>query len=398
MRATAGTASLTQGALARPGERRAQIATILAVAGLLAVHTALAENSLVRENPTVDEVVHLPAGITYWQKRTFKLYHHSPPLLRMVAALPVLWWADPVTEPVYQQKSWNAADPSPSTFSQTFAFVNQEHYFDIFRLARSVMPLFSIVGGLVVFTWSSRLYGSLGGLLSLALWVFCPNVLAHCRLVTTDVGSTALGAAATFVFWLYLQRPSWLRAVAAGALLGLAQLTKFSMLLLYAVWPLLWVVRLLLAVPRAERWRRALAGACQGVLMVTLSILTIDAGYGFEGVGRPLGSFEFASLTLTRPVTVGVRKPPASRNELFAMLWPFRENRFRGTLLERLPAPLPEHYLLGFDEQKVEADGMPERYIRAFQALGEGDVARRAGRPLPRTPACAATRCTSTAS
>lgn len=131
------------------------------------MHTALAENSLVRENPTVDEVVHLPAGITYWQKRTFKLYHHSPPLLRMVAALPVLWWADPVTEPVYQQKSWNAADPSPSTFSQTFAFVNQEHYFDIFRLARSVMPLFSIVGGLVVFTWSSRLYGSLGGLLSL---------------------------------------------------------------------------------------------------------------------------------------------------------------------------------------------------------------------------------------
>ena len=61
-----------------------------------------------------------------------------------------------------------------------------------------VMPLFSVLGGLVVFAWSRRLYGTGGGLLSLCLWVFCPNVLAHCRLITTDLGSTALGVAATY--------------------------------------------------------------------------------------------------------------------------------------------------------------------------------------------------------
>ena len=55
-----------------------------AVIVLLAVHLALAEQSLVLENPTVDEVVHLPAGVTYWQKGTFRLYHHNPPLVRMV--------------------------------------------------------------------------------------------------------------------------------------------------------------------------------------------------------------------------------------------------------------------------------------------------------------------------
>ena len=108
------------------------------------------------------------------------------------------------------------------------------------------------MGGLAVFAWSRRLYGSLGGLLSLCLWVFCPNILAHCRLITTDVGSTAVGVAATFVFWLYLRKPSWRWAVAAGVLLGLAQLTKFSMLLLYAVWPFLWLVRLILVTPRQE--------------------------------------------------------------------------------------------------------------------------------------------------
>ena len=57
--------------------------------GLLALHYGLAASSLLRENPTVDEVVHMPAGITYWQKKTFRLYHHNPPLVKLVAALPV---------------------------------------------------------------------------------------------------------------------------------------------------------------------------------------------------------------------------------------------------------------------------------------------------------------------
>ena len=56
------------------------------------------------------------------------------------------------------------------------------------------------------------------------------------------------------------------------------------------------------------------------------------------------------------------------------MMWPFRENRFRGVVLAKLPTPLPEHYLLGFDEQKVEADGIPNRLRRAHKALQEGDV------------------------
>jgi len=347
--------------------------TALAIAGLLAIHLALAESSLVQESPTVDEVVHLPAGVTYWQKGTFRLYHHNPPLIKLVAALPVVC-AGPETALAYEQESWKAADPSPPTFSQTFAFLNLSRYFELFQLARMVMPLFSIVGGLTVFAWSRRLYGTGGGLLSLCLWVFCPNILAHCRLITTDVGSTALGVAATFVFWLYLRSPSWLRAIAAGGMLGLAQLTKFSMLLLYAVWPFLWLVRLFLTTSRTELLRRVSRGFAHGLSIVALSIAVIDTCYLFEGVGIPLERFEFASGILTRPVAGGIRTPPDTRNPLYATVWPFRENRFRGTVLARLPVPLPEHYLLGFDEQKVEADGILNRIVRASLALQKGDL------------------------
>ena len=85
--------------------------TVLAVVLLTAVHLTLAIRSLLRENPTVDEVVHLPAGITYWQKGTFRLYHHNPPLVKLVAALPVVL-SDPVMTPLYEAPSWTTEPPS----------------------------------------------------------------------------------------------------------------------------------------------------------------------------------------------------------------------------------------------------------------------------------------------
>ena len=276
--------------------------TILAVVGLLVLHYVLAARSLLQENPTVDEVAHLPAGVTYWQKGTFRLYPHNPPLFKLVAALPVVM-ARPVTEPLFPYKSWTSKSPSPATFSQYFAYFNADRYFELFQLARLMMPLFTVVGGLVVFAWSARLYGRLAGLLSLALWVFCPNILAHARLITSDASSTAMGVAATYVFWRYLSRPTWRWAVVAGVLLGIAQLSKFSMLLLYAVWPFLWLARLMIVGPRSRETgsapestlRHVARGFLHGIAIVALSILMIDAGYFFEGVGIPLGKFEFGS-------------------------------------------------------------------------------------------------------
>ena len=133
------------------------------------------------------------------------------------------------------------------------------------------------------------------------------------------MGATALGVAATYVFWRYLQNPTWRWAAAAGVMLGLAQLTKFSMLLLYAVWPFLWLVRLSLSVAEsgwARRLRRRASPTAS--LIVALSVLMIDAGYLFEGVGIPLGQFEFGSRTLTRPVRPGsdaaAQPEPAARD------------------------------------------------------------------------------------
>jgi len=331
----------------------------LAVVLLLATHAGLAVDSLLRENATVDEIAHLPAGVTYWQKGTFKLYHHNPPLVKLIAALPVVL-SGPVTAPIYEMNSW--LRESHSTFGETFAYYNIANYLEFFDRARLLMPLFTVVGGLVVFAWSSRLYGPGGGLVSLTLWTLCPNVLAHGRLVTGDAAATSIGVGATYLFWRFQRRPTWNRAALAGLALGLAQLTKFSMILLYGLWPALALARLVLERGRGGRGRGAARAVGQWVLIGVLGVVVIDLGYGFEGVGRPLGSFEFASRSLTRPVPPGMIRP-TSENRLLESAWRFRVNRFRGTALASLPVPLPRHYLLGFDEQKIETEGMPAYFF-----------------------------------
>jgi hypothetical protein len=339
---------------------------------LLLAHAALAVQSLVKENPTIDEVAHLPAGVTYWQKGTFKLYALNPPLVKLVAALPVVL-SRPEMDPLYLRASWTAPAPAHPSFSQDFAFVNLDRYFELFTRARLMMPLFSVVGGLVVFAWSARLYGAWGGLLSLSLWAFCPNILAHGRLVTTDIGASAIGAGATYLFWRYLQKPAWHAAAWAGLALGLAQLTKFSMLLLFGLWPALWLVRVVLTVERTAWPRHLIRALGHALVVVFVAMFTIDAGYFFEGVGKLLGRYEFACAALTRPVKPGEFRPRIG-NQLLDGAWRFRINRFRGTFLGSLPVPLPEYYLRGFDEQKLEADGVPAKFFSPDAELaGKGD-------------------------
>ena len=96
--------------------------------------------------------------------------------------------------------------------------------------------------------------------------------------------------------------------------------------------------------------------------MVALSVLVIDAGYGFEGVGIPLGRYEFICATLTRHVPPGMSRPQ-SADRLFNGAWKYRVNRFRGGPLDGLHVPLPKHYMLGFDDQKIEAEGIPRKFL-----------------------------------
>ncbi len=320
---------------------------------LLVIHAGLLAYAATRHSPTLNEPGHLVAGISHWQYGRFDLYRVNPPLSHMVAALPVLATG--------AETDWGNFRDAPGArpefvIGADFVKVNGERSLWLFTLARWACIPFSLLGGYICFRWARDLYGAASGLLALLLWCFSPNILAHAELVTPDMAATSLGVTAGYFFWHWLQRPTWTCTIIAGLILGLAELTKFTWVILYGLWPLLWFIWLLThrkGDAAAHRW---LVQGSQLALLLLLALYVLNLGYGFEGSGKQLGKFEFISSTLK---AADAEKANAS-------------NRFTDTWMESLPVPVPENYLQGIDVQKRDFEdfGRPSYLRGEFQDRG----------------------------
>jgi 4-amino-4-deoxy-L-arabinose transferase-like glycosyltransferase len=253
----------------------------------------------------------------------------------MIAALPVMI-AGASTD-------WTQFSASPTArpefvMGADFVAANGERSMWLFTLARWACIPFSLLGGVICYLWARDLYGTVGGLLALTLWCFCPNILGHGALITPDVAATAFGLAAAYTFWRWLRRSTWTATLASGLVLGMAELTKMTLGILFGLWPILWLVyrwpqrRSL----RPRDWLREL-GMIAAQMLVAVYILNL--GYGFEGSLTRLGDFKFVSATLG--ANEGQQEVPRAGGNRFADSW-----------LADVPVPLPKNYLLGLDLQK----------------------------------------------
>lgn len=315
---------------------------------LLSIHAALLAVSAARHSPTLDEVGHLPAGICIWELGRFDLYRVNPPLVKLTAALPV--WLD---QPVLDWRSFAEAPGARPEWAVGVDFVraNGERSFWYFTLARWACIPFGLVGGWVCLRWARELYGPLSGLLALSLWCFSPNVLAWGATFNPDAAAAALGVLAAYCFWHWLQDCTWSRAALAGLVLGFAELTKFTWIVLIPLWPLLWIM-----------CRRSGSGpggkreAAQLMLLLLIALYVLNLGYGFEGTCRSLGDFEFVSRTLA-----GAHQPEDGADS---------GNRFAESVLANLPVPLPANCVLGVDLQKRDFEKGNWSYLNGQWKLG----------------------------
>src|SRR5262249_5705937 len=138
----------------------------------------------------------------------------------------------------------------------------------------------------VVFVVATRLFGLAGGVASTLLAAFCPNILAHGHLVTTDLGHALFFFLAVLAYARVLQRPTLRSVCMAGLTVGLAQLTKFTALILYPLLALMTAT----AGRRNDAWWPRWAAY---LVCVVLSLLVLNAGYLFADCGLVLSSYEF---------------------------------------------------------------------------------------------------------
>jgi hypothetical protein len=322
-----------------------------AVACLLMLQTTLLCYSGSIHTPSFNEPGHLVAGLSHWKFADFTLYCINPPLVRMVAALPVLV--------VEHSEDWSGISEGPGITGMTvfamgeqFVAVNRERSNFLFMIARWACIPFSWLGAIVCYLWARDLYGRPAGVLACLLWCFEPNILANSAMITPDAHATALGLAACYSFWRWLRQPTWMRTIVSGSILGLAELAKTTLVLLYLIWPFIWAIyrwqdrREM----QAKRWLRE---AAMLLTRMGIAIYVINLGYGFERTLQRLGDFQFCSELLT--VSNGPSVGPTLTDEN----QPKRSNYFDQTILGAIPVPLPESYLLGMDIQRQTFETYP---------------------------------------
>ncbi len=333
------------------------------VLALLAIQSALLAYSAFVHSPTLNEPGHLVAGLSYWKFGRFDVYNVNPPLVKMMAALPVM--------AVGYEEDWSGFYTGPGArpefkMGKDFVAANGERSFFLFTIARWACIPFSWIGGIVCYLWARDLYGRPAGVIACAIWSFEPNILAHASLMTPDAHATALGLAACYTFWRWLKHPTWTQAIVTGVILGLAELAKTTLILFYPLWPLLWLF---------YRWfdRRRMQLSdwlCEAGMLATRMIIglyVVNLGYGFEDSLRPLGDYEFASKLFageeSRKPATSVGAPITSHQLPVAVL----RNRFAGKWLGTIPVPFPRNYLVGIDLQQRDF----EDYGRLSYLRGE---------------------------
>jgi 4-amino-4-deoxy-L-arabinose transferase-like glycosyltransferase len=294
-----------------------------------AAYAALALHAARVETPTADEFAHVPAGLAAWSQGRTDLYRSNPPLLKLALAAPLA--LDPAVsvpialEPAMQWGPWE--------YGHRFMNANRDRYLDLMFRARHVSVLMALLAGWVVFRWAREVFGLRAAAVVTALFLLCPNVLAHGHLATIDMGAVATLALAAYALRTACRGPSWPRVVLAGAALGLALAVKFVALLLVPAAAIAIFAHRLGGDGTAAR--RAVA---EIAALGAVAILVVNASVAFQGSFAPLGSL------------------PA-RSEFATSL--------QAALPSWLPVPLPREYALGFDAAKeMQERGEFGSYLR----------------------------------
>lgn len=165
---------------------------------------------------TMDEPLHLYAGLEAWKRGEFKRFADHPPLARLLLALPLLALKD------YAWSDLEAGrfPPQPETSAWR---------------ARSINVVLGLLLGGLIFAEARRLYGEAGARLALALYAFSPPIVAHYSLATTDGAGTLSIFASALLLARWGRGPTRRISVMLGLALGMMLASKHYALPLCAV-------------------------------------------------------------------------------------------------------------------------------------------------------------------
>ena len=254
--------------------------------------------SIRQESQTWDEANHIFAGYRSWTHADFGLNPEHPPMVKLLATLPL--FSSQLKTPELQDRYFKE---EAFVDGKDFLYGNDAE--KILWRTRLAAGTITILLGLLIFLATREFFGTGAAFIALTLLAFDPNLLAHGALVTTDSALSCFMFASVYAFYRYVKVPTIWRMAVVGLAVGLALASKHTGFL---VLPIL----LLLAFAEIARSTKNAIGTSQIRKVLgqeSLKIVTSLAGitliglvilwsfYGFRYQARPDG------LQLSPPLT-----------------------------------------------------------------------------------------------
>ena len=210
----------------------------LAAVFLLALLAVLAGGAAFRESVAFDEVAHIGAGISYWQKLDLRMNPEHPPLAKLLASalLAARGARADYGGPVWTWSGQRQANALLGEWLFGAAILTRWNGLDsTLRWARLPMLLLLLASGFAIYRCGERLADSWGGVFALCWFATTPTFLAFGPLVLTDTALALFSLLALWTLATLWRDPSPRAAFRCACALALALLTKFSAgLLLFA--------------------------------------------------------------------------------------------------------------------------------------------------------------------
>src|SRR6266513_1484080 len=243
--------------------------------GCLLVLTLMALQMLAvisRKSITVDEIVMIPSGYYHLAAGNVELVHEHPPFSKIIAAIPLLF-LQPVEIRPEQIKGAPGSGDERWAYEESFWENNPEKFLSLSYWPRVFMIALTVALGLLIFRFARELFGPLPAMLAVTLFALEPTVLAHGRVVQTDVPAAFGFLLFFFMLRGYVLDRSLKRAAWLGFAAALAVLTKFSMLLVGPVIVIYFAIEISKAIKQGKTWRR---GVAHFAMTAFVSLLTIN--------------------------------------------------------------------------------------------------------------------------
>lgn len=272
-----------------PVRRWARYRLELAAAAILLVMGAVLVSVILRKSITTDEIVLIPSAYYHWVDADVGLIEQHPPLIKLLAGLPLLFlqpneWKPETRDP--------AARPDQNEWGYVMHFWqdNRPQFETICFWSRLPMIALTIALGALVFVFARELGGGRVALLATTLFALEPTILAHGRIVQTDIPA-AFGLLLTvYAAWKYLREPSWKTACFLGSAAALALLAKYSMLVLAPAIGAMFAV--LFCWPGARR----AAVTRDAVIAAVAFVLVVNAAYFFHNRALTPGDIRWMGM------------------------------------------------------------------------------------------------------